>query len=491
VTKLLRGLKRALVAFLLIAILTLNCLVSDGYVEQSRASHQASSSSFLEIPYASSDKAFATFQQLKGELRDRQPVIADTWTRVMGKLESEFTVGSRLTFLTSDLFENISHYSAFNANLPAPIIDHRIVSAAESLSSELARSQNKTVQRFGSTSRSVSFRAVDLRNEPGLENAMFLSTGRDQTILNRYFRRPSEDAPASLSRLKDVSDRLVFVDSSLGHPYYESDDAASLYQVEPDPFVEGQTMSAVGRYLLFRVVGGSKCVRITTWLSSTIRGDGEVRLPPAKVLGVNEAPFPFEGRGSARAATPCIEPRHVAGGDYVLLDMGIEGRPIRTKRVGIMSWYGKGILFDPRHIVAFARDFSVLPAKATSSAPSSVDTFPDGLTNEHLFYSGLYEDGWASGNFWLDLVSRGKPNLRLKGQIPEIDEASFATILRISIDGRLVKSTRIAVGNFDVSVNLGSSYVARRVQFAFDRTQRLPNGDGRPVSALLSFVGFQ
>src|SRR6185503_15553788 len=104
------------------------------------------------------------------------------------------------------------------------------------------------------------------------------------------------------------------------------------------------------------------------------------------------------GRGAAHLVSPPLLPQQIAGRSFLALDMGMDGLPFPDERSGLMRLYGSTIHVDPRRLVAFARDISLLPEDdyVRLSPPSSIRSFPHAPANPDLEYVGSYEDGWTA-----------------------------------------------------------------------------------------------
>jgi hypothetical protein len=99
-------------------------------------------------------------------------------------------------------------------------------------------------------------------------------------------------------------------------------------------------------------------------------------------------------------------------------------------------------------------------------------------------YSGIFEEGWTSQEFSLRLLQR-RAELKLRGFVPLINDNRFQSNVKVSIDGKLVYSGILAVGNFELNLHTRSGAGPHVVNVRFARFQVLPNGDGRRVGAML------
>jgi hypothetical protein len=72
-----------------------------------------------------------------------------------------------------------------------------------------------------------------------------------------------------------------------------------------------------------------------------------------------------------------------------------------------------------------------------------------------------------------------------------IDRANFRENVIVTVDEKPVYRAALPVGYFRFAIPLpGLPAGTHAVGMVYSGTQQLPNGDGRPVSAHISFVGF-
>jgi hypothetical protein len=322
-----------------------------------------------------------------------------------------------------------------------------------------------------------------------------LTTGR-QAIFNR--RRLGVDGPGSfvLAPCADVRDRLIFVHSERGQHYVHAHDRRriSVFQLERDPlFYRGQTMSALGRHLLFEVVNPSPRVRVSMHLTRSFAGDGENRLPPASAIGDERVSFALAGSGSARVFSPTVVPQVIGGRPYLALDLGVDGKQFPDRRTGAMKLYGREVPLDDRRVVAFGRDVSLVSEEEYGALrpPSALREFPADLAEPDLEYSGLYEDGWIGQEAYVYLRPPRSPStLVVRGVVPKMGDGAFSTECVVRVEGREVARRRIAPGDFTIEVPAVTAPERARIDVHFSRVQRQPPPDNRPVSVLLRFIGF-
>jgi hypothetical protein len=283
---------------------------------------------------------------------------------------------------------------------------------------------------------------------------------------------------------------LAFTSSNLGQSFYlpkGSRRNISFSQLQQDPFFPGQTMVGFGRYALFQVLGPSSGERLVIDLTETLTHNGVNRLPPAAVVGSSRLPLPLEGRGSARVFSPPLTPQVIGGTPYLLLDMGVNGRLPTVERPGLQDLYGRSVPTDPRYLTAYVRDISLVSTVQYKNLrpPTAVSSFPAGLANPDLEYSGLYEDGWIGADGYVRLAGGAAADIVVQGQVP----AGAGKHLELLVNGRRVASVAVDPGQLDVRAAVPASKVSRRVELRFARTIKLKAPDLRPAAAHLTFLG--
>ncbi len=164
----------------------------------------------------------------------------------------------------------------------------------------------------------------------------------------------------------------------------------------------------------------------------------------------------------------------------------------------LMSAIG-GLLFVAFGIVSLIKSANTIPStealnvnSAGTNAPSSIGRIPEDLKNPDLQYAGVFEDGWLSESPTFALSQPAESNaLVIRGSIPELGNSGFVTQLQASVDNHLVGGENLGVGNFELTLPLPSGSGLRRIHLTFSDKQSLVNGDGRPVGALLQYIGFE
>lgn len=335
--------------------------------------------------------------------------------------------------------------------------------------------------------------AFDARRQPLNGDDWLIAATGMQTVFNRRQYGDLKENFASLP-IKNASNHLFFVNSSLGAPHYlAAGDVTSFNQLEPDLYFPDKTMSAVGRHLLFQAVNPSPNSRLALEITSTYKADGVNKLPPASAVGSSRQAFPLVGRGSARVFSPPLTPQWIEGSPYFSVDMNEKGASFQSKETGLMKLYGESIQIDQRRVVVFARNISLISEADYQdlSPPVSISKFPDDLTNTSLEYSGVYEDGWASeASFFTLQQNKNAHLLRVEGMVPLIDVPAFSSELTVLMNDKPVLTKQLGVGEFALTIAVPEKVSKQRIDLRFSKNQRLPNGDNRLAAAVIKFVGF-
>ena len=91
---------------------------------------------------------------------------------------------------------------------------------------------------------------------------------------------------------------------------------------------------------------------------------------------------------------------------------------------------------------------------------------------------------------WLTSPQSGRGSFVVRGSLPDLGTGG-ESVVHVRIDGREVASQPILPGYFDLRADVRADGRRHKVELGFDRTFRLPNGDNRIASALLTFVGYE
>ena len=487
------------------------------YVERSRGENNDGRAGLTEVPGASATRFFEEAQQLADAVQT--PIMLfDTANNVLAKCVSVYTKGKALSTPSKDHFrlqssEDFQDAMSLKGGFSWmsglwPRLEHSN-SRLKEYGLELIQARQKIYRR-------AEFDLL-ISNPKQLTNAFSLDVGAtppkvatsdvtviqslpSQSGLNRRHFHSLAIAGSSRQLLsaepwETVKNHLVFVHSERGQHYYFADRRhIGLFPQEPDFFYKGSTMSGVGRYLLFQIINPARILRLGIELTASLKGDAENKLPPAAAIGAARQPLPFVGRGSARIFSGPLAPQMISERPFLGIDMGVDGTPFIQRRSGLMALYGKDVLLDYRHIVAFARDISVVTEEEYQilRRPNHLKRFPEDLANLGLEYSGIYEDGWVSEAAFFTLDRPAQDSLlMIRGSVPTVGDLAFRTELQVLVNQRPVLKKVLPVGHFDLKVDLRDGPGQHRIDLRFGTFQRLPSPDNRPVGAQLEFVGYE
>lgn len=475
-----------------------NLVVTDAYVRKSLGDVAAGGGGFVEVPYASKRALLQRLTQASSTI-DAPFVGSDTPNIVFQKIESLYFPGR--TFLDATFGPNLTYFADNSMSRIVP----RAMFARSTVRLEAAETLRRAMNRHlegltfdlhalpGEVGRNRFPRFLTSASAEARARGVMLVEGRAQGLLNRD-RKPKDEHGCMMAvPMASLENHLQFVPSYLGQEnYFGRRDSVSLYQMEPDPLRGGEMFAGLGRHLLFSVLHPTPRVRLCLEITRTLAHDGENTLPPVAVVGTSRVPLRMVGRGSARVISEPLEPQQIAGTAYLALDLGMEGRAFPYERTGLMRLYGTDLALDSRLLVAFGRNISLISEieYLRRAVPSSV-ALPGGLADTSLEYSGVYEDGWTSERAVFRLAPGiGQQRLQIKGMVPLIGNAKHQAVLTVRLDGRIVLTRTVGLGEFDVVAQVGDVQGPVRVDVTFDRLQTLPDGDGRPAAALLREVGF-
>jgi hypothetical protein len=476
--------RRALLASALVAVIGFGARSQFFYVQRSLG---LDGGGLVEIPFASIDGLIAQLEALppKGGI-----TIADTSNIVAMKFESAYR--SFLYMPTQDVYSSYIHLALEERMDPVYWFNKGSVSK---LSVDVdKRYQPASFAMHGALPQDNGF-SIDVPVSGNRDFAL-LESGTQSSVLNRLTKSPNRTAAVRLTSTSDAPNHLVFISSQFGGSFYAKANRllgqVSMYQVEPDFFYPGSTMQSLGRISLFRVLDPSPQVRLFLEFTSSLNADGRNLIPAAGAIGAGRAVFHAVGRGSGRLISPPITPQRIAGGDYVLLDMGTWGTTFVDRRSALMRLWGREHVTDNRRIVGFSRDISLMSSEQYDSIrpPSAVQTFPRDLKDKNLEYSGIYEDGWVAEASELVLQpDEDATHLIATALVPSLNGSRTASWAALDIDGAEIARKTIDSNavTFDVPF---AAKGRRRIGLRFDRSAALPSPDTRPVSAQLRYAGF-
>jgi hypothetical protein len=434
----------------------------------------------IDLRNASSETLMPAFRRDFADTHE--PIITVTENPTLGKLEAASVGLHPLYYISADLFGSLTGASV-RLHLSKSVVKEE--SDAYKAVTWQERSFN-LLQGEGVDGFGYSVAAAQLLTSGRC--ALVLPTGSEIPV-NRWSL--PEGSPGLVERqCGGVHDLLVFTNSNLGAGFYAASKRKnrSFYQLEPDYFYPGHSMSGVGRYLMFRVLGGSPGSRLELDLTESLKHDGVNALPPASVVGSRRYRLPLIGSGSARVFSAPLQPQTIDGQKFIVLDLGRKGQLTPSTRRGIEALYGKSVPLDPRYLVAYLRDISMVSAAeyAHLHPPAALSNFPADLANNNVAYSGLYEDGWVGATSYVVLAGGGASKLQLRAGVPP----GVGGHVDVSLNGHALASVPVAPGPLNIELPVPASSQNRRVELRFSETIKLGGDDLRPAAAHLSFIGF-
>lgn len=465
--------RRAVLAVLavpLLVVLLAQVSTQRAYVENSRNP--------VDLRNASSNELLPAFRRLFRAADE--PVVSVTDNPVLAKLEAAAADDRPLHFVSSNIFGSLMRVH----------VERYANGKGES---------NQASLLFGWQKRSFALQVPgeQIKNpfDDNVTVSQLLSSGRCRLILptgsqlatNR--RTLPEGDPDLIARsCNSPSNFLVFTNSLLGSSFYSTyrlRKDVTFYQLEDDPFYPDSTFSAVGRYLLFRVLGPSREVRMQIDLTTSPLEQN--LLPPAAAVGSSREAIPLVGSGSARIFSPPFRPQLIGGQPYVLLDLGRDGRLPDIKRHGLQALYRPSIALDPRFITAYLRDISLVDEAdyRRVQAPSYIERIPADLANPNLEYSGIYEDGWVAQNSYVVLAGGTATSLTVRADVLPCPGQH----LDVLVNGARIGSKKVGPGSLVLRMDVPASSSRRRIDLRWAGTCQLQPPDRRRAAAHLTFIG--
>lgn len=313
---------------------------------------------------------------------------------------------------------------------------------------------------------------------------------RASNIVNASERDEGKEV---LARADELSNFLIFTNSTLGEHYYLPlrPDDIGYYETEPDYFVRGGAMAALGRFLVFRVHNPTSRVRLLLNITATLNHDGSSLLPEASVAGASWQPIGLVGRGSARVLSPPLQVLSAPSGSFLLLDLGDKFHQFKTPTAGLMGLYGTNYSLDYRQFTAFGRNIELVDADSynENDKPQALRRFPADLADPRLEYSGIYEDGWVSEKAFLTLAGRhGAHRVVVRGELPAWTGLATSDVT-LQVNGGPPIVMAMTPGRFELEAPAGEG--RQEITLTFGRSFSMPAGDERPASALLTSVSVQ
>ena len=480
----------------IVLFLAFNLFSQAFYTHQSLGLREGTSTAFIEIPGISRLDFDGSLKAIGKQVPpDVHLIVSDTGNLVLAKIIGDYFKNQTLAFPSTDFWG----IGTFNRE-GTPSLDFLRDSGIEQIAAGLSNERHSHL-RGARFSIPVTWRKTPLLNTfvaetfetdlPGPK--MLLATNSNQSVFN-LFTNQDYDQTFRLVPFENVHNYLIFVDSALGHSYAFGSDPETFFQLEADFFYPNRQMVGAGRYLLFRVENSSPAVRLILSLTTSLQGENRTALPPVTVVGKTRASMHAVGNGSGRLISDPVVPQTIDGGSYIFVDMGEKAQLFPRGNYGaLFNLYRRNVLLDHRRLNGFLRDASAIDEKTYEglSLPSQLHLESDGLTARNAFYSGIYEDGWISGDATVRLSGPATGDtLHVAGVVPLIDDSAFNTTIRVSIDGRTLSARDIGVGTFDIAQHVARPRDKHEIRISFSRTQRLPGGDSRPVGAKIARIGF-
>ena len=466
------------------------------YVELSRSTPDATTYRFSQLPLASPRRLLSELDAAARKVAGA-PVAIDAPLPEYAKLAHAYFADAPLATLSDDFLDRFR-------------VDQQVFGVPDA--DDVREAARLEVEEFHNREQLAALDVPPVRRVDGTTNRFrrpwmpagrprwLLELGGDASVLNR-----SGDAvPDTLVALRpweSVHDHLVMLQSeAFGIDGWSGawEDGAPrgkpmLYRPEHDVYGKG-TFSGLGRYLAFDAVNPAKRVRLVLWASATLKADAKNLVPRGRVFGAQTVSLGGGGRGSARLVSEPFAPERRDGLSLVGLDLGEDGTLFRKPRTGLMRWFGSDIALDPRKLVVFARDLSLISDDDYRrwAPPSWIVDVPGALDDPHLAYSGIYEDaGWISEDAELTLSSDASTRrVRVEGLVPRVASDDFTTTAALAIDGVVRRRATLGVGTFALEAPVRLAPGKHRLTLTFSRAQRFPDPDNRLVAARLDAVGF-
>jgi hypothetical protein len=220
----------------------------------------------------------------------------------------------------------------------------------------------------------------------------------------------------------------------------------------------------------------------------------DVELSHATVVGEGRKELALIGRGAARVLSDPIAPRAIDGRYYVALDMGADPQGIPYERQGISVLYNRHLNLDPRRIVGYARNISLVTEEQARAMnpPTAIAHFPADLFVAGLLFSGVYEDGWMAEAAKFRLGSDHQiSSIRITAHLPGAFARLSGAMLEVLVDGRSVAQRRLAPGDVELQAAIPPATGPRWIELRVDATDRLPSPDQRIASILLKSIALE
>ncbi len=427
-------------------------------------------------------------------------LLTDINNLVAAKVAAFELRGTDLRFLSRDYYQQI-----------APIEFEKLGDTLVSLHprfNDLIRTRDMLAARDEATVRThslfdTSFSAPALGYRTAAKNDAYLSIDESLGLFNKLqvpvgTTELSAPLPPARAFFKEMPatgarNRVVFVHSNRGHHYYLGDrHRIAIYQQEADPLTTKQDFTGLGRFLLLRVEQPDEQFYLRLSVSKSNMRGHTAWSSGSRILAASDVPLAFPGHGAVNRIVGPIRPVMRDGAAYIAIDFHETATRFPEKRPGLQSLYNTKVPLDARLLVAHGRDISALSVAefAKLERPSRLSRFPDDLIFARgLEFAGIYEEGWLSPDS--EFVLRGSTTagcVRLRGYIPEMLGSAVGTgMLKATLGGRVFELPA-ATGVFDWLLPVPANADTTQLSLHFTATALLPEGDGRPVGAMLELI---
>ena len=239
---------------------------------------------FVELPGASSSHLYTELVRLKSKLPLDADIISDTPNVISSKLQSLYLADKKihfysnpLTFYSRYIYTGKSLFMRYSPNLYQEAM--KLKDKLMALDPELAF----VIKDSNDEARSSIF----YKSHSNLtSDSMILMDSPLRSILNRRELSDFNKQNYVAKRLSEVNNHLIFINSSLGQYYYFGENPyISLNGMEKDYYFPNNTISGIGRYLLFQVINPTKKYRLEVNLTESLSHDGSNLLPQVKIIG--------------------------------------------------------------------------------------------------------------------------------------------------------------------------------------------------------------
>lgn len=324
------------------------------------------------------------------------------------------------------------------------------------------------------------------------EQTSIILTPKNATILNKLNLDIKDKL--TLHRLSDVENILLFKNTQLTTSTIGPNQ--TLFQVEKDPMSISNTFSAIGRYHLYDILNFKKNSELLLEITSSYNKNEMYKLPSISIIGETKEKIHLVGSGSARVLIDNIKPKVIDNNSLLGIDFGYDGSYFENKKQFGYKLFNNQILQDPRKISLFARNISLLNKEKVENiyfnAPNYIKSFPQDLKNENLVYSGIFEDGWVTDEFYVNFVKKDASNITIKGLIPNFGDKNFNTKIEILVNNDSKAIKEVGIGEFEITIPVEELDSEKyNIHIKSSNLQTISNLDPRRVSFLIKEVSLK